>query len=319
MIKDHIDINYRENNFDMLRLFAALQVLILHSIIWFGLEEAHTSIKKFSDIIWFFPGVTIFFAISGFLIFKSLLNKGLAGYFKNRFLRIYPALWACFLVTLLILFYFHIINVNELFSYSFIKYTVAQVTFFQYYVPEEYKTLGIGHPNGALWTISVELQFYIAAWLIYTFLLSGSSLKKQNLVILFLTVLSIIINYWMNTNLDQESLVYKLLFVSILPFFYYFSAGIFFIINYKKLIKWVENKALVWTIIFAGVVFLCLYFKILKHNDISYGLYLYHCLILNVVLEIGFSGRNYIIGIGSIFLLAILSWIFIERRALRLK
>ena len=57
----------RENNFDLIRLFAALQVLLGHGI-------NHLQILGYDeilDVISFFPGVMVFFVISGFLITRS--------------------------------------------------------------------------------------------------------------------------------------------------------------------------------------------------------------------------------------------------------
>ena len=81
---------FRVNNFDLLRIFAATEVLLLHSF-------THL---KLPFPVWFkvlanFPGVPMFFVMSGFLISASYERNGeLKNYFRNRILRIYPALWA---------------------------------------------------------------------------------------------------------------------------------------------------------------------------------------------------------------------------------
>ncbi len=66
-----------ENNFDLIRLLAALQVLLGHGI-------NHLQILGYEHIlnaISFFHGVIIFFVISGFLITRSYITKK---YQKNR-------------------------------------------------------------------------------------------------------------------------------------------------------------------------------------------------------------------------------------------
>ena len=53
------------NNFNLIRLFAALQVAIVHSASYLNIDIQYL---KFLDL---FPGVPIFFFISGFLMIKS--------------------------------------------------------------------------------------------------------------------------------------------------------------------------------------------------------------------------------------------------------
>ena len=104
----------------------------------------------------------MFFTVSGFLIFSSLeRNKNLKRYFFNRFLRIFPALWGCFFFTLISLFVFKIIDTSDLFSIPIIKWIFTKLTFFQFWTNEILRSWGTGTPNGSLWTITVELQFYI--------------------------------------------------------------------------------------------------------------------------------------------------------------
>ena len=77
-----------ENSFNAVRLLAALQVAYGHVI-------AHLGIAPTAGYQWIiqFPGVPIFFAISGYLVFHSLLRLGsLPRFFAHRMARIYPAL-----------------------------------------------------------------------------------------------------------------------------------------------------------------------------------------------------------------------------------
>ncbi len=61
--------------------------------------------------------------------------------------------------------------------------------------------------------------------------------------------------------------------------------------------------------------------KLLKHNDISYGIYIYHMPVINTVIALNIGGTVFKLLISSIIVinLAILSWIFVEKRAIRLK
>src|SRR5262245_45203803 len=78
------------NNFDLLRLFAACQVVSMHAGEWLQLPIP----AALGHLLTLFPGVPIFFVISGFLVTASFVNSdSTAQYFAKRALRIYPAMW----------------------------------------------------------------------------------------------------------------------------------------------------------------------------------------------------------------------------------
>jgi len=110
------------------------------------------------------------------------------------------------------------------------------------------KVFGMGHhPNGALWTISVELQFYI-----FLFLLAkltnwrSKSIKYKNNLIFCLVVLSCFLNYYVNENLTSGSLSFKLLFNSLPYNFTFFGVGVLLWINFTSIKKIFYNKIAYW-------------------------------------------------------------------------
>ena len=89
----------KTNNFDLIRLAAALQVALTHALGDMGSGERLWLLRLFTEL---FPGVPIFFFISGFLISKSFeKNPVLREYALNRCLRIYPALVVCFALSVM--------------------------------------------------------------------------------------------------------------------------------------------------------------------------------------------------------------------------
>ena len=60
--------------------------------------------------------------------------------------------------------------------------------------------------------------------------------------------------------------------------------------------------------------------KLLKNNDISYGVYIFHMPIINFILyKYGTGEIQYLIAIISTIIIGVFSWILIERPALRMK
>lgn len=337
-----------QNNFDLIRLFAALQVAITHGYGYLKIDN--TFIAFFIKILEFFPGVPIFFVISGFLISSSIeRSSSLPAYFKNRFLRIYPALWVSILLSLVALYIFYPmekIGFKELSAWIF-----ARGTIFQFYHNHYFDGFGMGNPNGALWTISLELQFYILLPLIYFVMLQ---IHNKNIFLSALFFVFCGLNVYFAFNQDSAELLFKLLRVSVLPYLYMFIVGIIIQRNIDSLRKMVFNKAAVWFFAYVAVAFFMKEFgyigsgtlinplqavilgfmvaafaytkvslsdRLLSNNDISYGIYLYHLIVVNVFLEIGLIGNIFylfcMLAVSAI--IAFLSWRVVEKPALTLK
>lgn len=344
-----------ENNFDLIRLLAALQVLLGHGI-------NHLQILGYEHIlnaISFFLGVIIFFVISGFLITRSYITKkyqknrgdsAILQYIKNRCFRIFPALWFAFILAVVLLLYFGIIHFSSFFNFDLWKWILGQITIFQYYTPDVLRSFGVGTPNGSLWTIPVELEFYILLPLFFLFLKSISINTKFLVLFLF----SVMFNFlWTNDSKSEESILDKLIGVSVFPYLYAFLFGGMMYLNWDKIKFFVEGKVGYWcltycvycyffnispgyhledgTTLFAnlllGVLTISAAFsvtslaKILHGNDISYGIYIYHMLVVNVFVQMGFVGSIFYLLLVLVVtvIISTISWEFIEKKALLLK
>jgi peptidoglycan/LPS O-acetylase OafA/YrhL len=331
------------NNFDLIRLLAALQVCVSHTM-------THLKIDIKIPVIYYFPGVLIFFTVSGFLIYDSFCrNQDLKRYFINRFLRIYPAIWICFMITIFLLLIFKVITPSEIISPTMLKWVITQMTIFQFWTPDLLRIWGTGSPNGSLWTIPVEIQFYISIPVI--FLLFKKIKIVYKLILLFLV--SVLFNFFLGELSKSENLVAKLLRVSLLPYLLYFLVGIF-IREYWVFIKtWFINKFLYWILLFFVFIYFFdvspLYYpsdflgyicnllvafvtisfaysqpkfnNLLKDQDISYGIYLYHMLIVNILVHLGLTKdvKYFFMSILFTVIVASISWNYIEKIVLRLK
>jgi peptidoglycan/LPS O-acetylase OafA/YrhL len=93
------DTGSRVNNFDALRLLAAVAVVVSHSFAFVGLEQPYVGGSDLGTV-----GVWVFFGISGFLIAQSwALEPHLGRFLAKRALRILPALLVVLLLTTLLL------------------------------------------------------------------------------------------------------------------------------------------------------------------------------------------------------------------------
>src|SRR6218665_3340434 len=107
------------NNFDLLRMFAAVCITFTHSFNLVGLylEEPlmHFSNARYD---FSFIGLSIFFTISGYLIAKSACNSvSVYNYWWKRFLRIQPLLIVvCFISIFFIGPYFSALGLKNYFT-----------------------------------------------------------------------------------------------------------------------------------------------------------------------------------------------------------
>ena len=354
------------NNFDLLRLFAASQVAFIHVGDELDIQFSGwlLSVRQYLD---YFPGVPIFFVISGFLISASLdRNPSLRNYAINRVLRIYPALWASTLLTLLLLAVFgnriwEAIQASGANGFIIVaKWFIAQVSFAQFYNPAVFKAnFGIGQLNGSLWTIPVELQFYLALPLLGPLLWRGLSATKQNIRLLGATLLLFAFSWGFIHYRDEVSTISVKLAVlirlSLLPYLFIFMLGIVLQRNQASLFRLLHGKGVYWLIAYLSVAYIVnLYDQkpqniytsnlllmvllsitvvslaftarnlanlVLKGNDISYGAYIYHGIVLNLAFELGFTRSigAFVVVLMVSYLLALLSWLAVEQPALSLK
>lgn len=344
---------FRENNFDLIRLCAALQVALLHGMHHLGIEE-HPLVAGLSIL----PGVPIFFFISGFLISKSYeTNTRLAEYSLNRVLRIYPALVACTFLAVGSVFLAGYQAIGEVSAGRIAVWIVAQITFLQFYNPEFMRQFGSGVLNGSLWTITVELQFYMLVPLYYHLVSRWARTTRQWNLILggsILVFLAANASFHRLSAAGVDTLATKLIEVTFVPWFYMFLVGVLVQRNFKVFHRLLAGKAVVLLVVYvvaayfasrlfdltggnrispflylplAAVVFACAYSqpalaeRLLRRNDISYGVYIYHMPVVNLLLYFGLKGelRYLAAQLALTVLAAMASWVWVERPALRLK
>jgi len=341
------------NNFNIIRLLAAFQVVVFHTIHHLDIQ-AEWILGLNNSFLKYFPGVPIFFFISGFLIFWSFQRNStdINKFFKNRVLRIFPALWVCLLITIFLIFLasenFNLLITDK----QFYIWLIGQLSFFQFYTPEILRFWGVGTPNGSLWTIVVELQFYLLIPVLSYFI------NRRKPYIFIILILSVLANIYIG-SLNSEIIIRKLGAVFVFPYLYYFIFGVLTFIYWDYIVPFVQNKFLLWLLFYvlwnfyfdvfleietysywvdspinllsdilllgftfsAATSYNTLSAKLLKGVDISYGVYIYHMLIINLFITYGLVGNSYylLIVLVLVTLISYLSWILIEKPFLNMK
>lgn len=162
----HILNHGRNNNFNLIRVIAAGSVLISHA---FPIVLGPAATEPLADIAPTNLGrlaVAVFFAISGFFIAKSFDRRGsLAEFCVARFLRIYPALTAVLLLT--------VVGIGPLFTHLPLSdyfseratwtYLPHNLSLFrlQWTLPGVFSANpGNAAINGSLWTLWYEVSCY---------------------------------------------------------------------------------------------------------------------------------------------------------------
>lgn len=333
------------NNFDVIRLFASLEVAISHTANHLNIE-----LPAILQILSYFPGVPIFFFISGYLIYQSYSNiqkEKIKVFFTNRFLRLYPALFFCFLITILSLSLSGYLQTQDFTFKDFAVWTFTSLTFFQFYNPDFLRAYGVGAINGSLWTISVEIQFYILTPLLY---ILYKKHKRASITAALILILANVGNTFLN---DRSNIAIKLVEVSFAPWFYMFMVGAYISTNQKLQKKILSVNSLIYLILYAvsyfialecglgtgnginfvSYILLCFLIfklaytkptlsqKLLGRNDISYGIYIYHMPIVNLMLFKGIHSTtlSFLTAIAATICIAIISWYLIEKPSINLK
>jgi peptidoglycan/LPS O-acetylase OafA/YrhL len=312
----------RKNNFDIVRLVLASVVVLIHCydlsnssrlVIILHLLNAHYAVEGF-------------FAISGFLIFASYERcTSIWEYCQNRAYRILPGYWLSTLLCLAIAFSMHSFHVG--------KFLIANLTFANFIQPNIPGVFtnnpGDDSMNGALWTIKIELMFYAAV----PFIVWLCRRVNRDAVLWSLLVLSIVFRMVYATH---AQLVVQL--PGQLSFFMVGALVYYHLPWFKRNGIWLMVGAAACYIVYTetGWYFLRPFAMagltmgachLLPHiegptrwGDFSYGTYILHYPIIQLIVAAGFFQKNAWLALaGTVVVVAcaaLLSWFFVEKPSL---
>jgi peptidoglycan/LPS O-acetylase OafA/YrhL len=332
--------DFGPNNFDFIRLFAATQVVIFHGLHHLGIEA-----PAWSYLFKPFSGVPIFFVVSGFLVTASYeRSSSLRSYVEKRARRILPGLWFCIVMTGVVLLALGYPILSAQGATWFASQFAALI-----YTPDFLRSFGFGSYNGSLWTIPIELQFYVTVPILS---LVVARVADKTVVLIAVLLVAMFVGIGIRIYAPSligaldgvERLQIKLIRYSFVTHYFLFVLGATAFYLSLHLQPWMRGKGLFWLLpllamhlfapysataivvsqIILGLLTISVAFPEagairLKGYDISYGVYLFHGLILNILVILGFTGASigiYILLLSS-YAAGYVSWTMVEARFLK--
>jgi peptidoglycan/LPS O-acetylase OafA/YrhL len=338
--------DWRINNFDLIRLLAALQVAIVHTMTAFKMYGVNATF--FNLGVRMFPGVPIFFVISGFLISKSYeRSNSLRDYYRNRCLRIFPALWVCLAASVGVILIAGVSVLGPVSTRAWLTWWAAQMSLYQQFGPDFLQPVGMGSLNGSLWTIPVELEFYLLLPVIYAAFRLRQ--RRGDLALLCLLAGSVALHFvYCRPSLLPAPPPHTFLVETAVPYLWIFLVGVLMQRHWISVRGWLAGRTHWWLL---GYLLICVVTKrlhiyvgsadisplfllplaalvlscavslptlsdrLLRRNDISYGTYIYHALVLNLMLLFAVQGE-FLSAVAALAISLVLgtgSWWLVER------
>jgi peptidoglycan/LPS O-acetylase OafA/YrhL len=318
------------NAFDLIRLGAASLVLWSHQHAIMGLHEPFVDVlgASYGGL-----GVYIFFAVSGYLNTQSLAqHRSVQVFLLNRALRIYPALAACVAFTVVLGF----LVASDRHAYVGIKlvsYIVKNVTLFsgvKMGIPGVFESNAFPEAlNGSLWTLPYEVRMYVV--LALCLVAARYNLALPLIVFAGAGIITILGTVGLVPALPRSNfwVVFSTMFlagsvVAGAQAFAGLPVAIGALAAIALAFAGVGEKILAWQLLLTAVVIavgcIALPKRLRLPLDLSYGIYLYAFPVQQLGATL-FTDFWPALAFSTVvtFALALMSALFIERYALRLK
>lgn len=332
-----------QNNYDFLRIFAALCIMLTHSFSLLN-KDANEPMRILTGgrVNFSFIGLSIFFSISGYLIAKSAIrSSSLKNYLWKRVLRIQPLLILTCLLTVLFIgpFFTHLYLKDYFFNRNTWSYfrNILPVFGIQFTLPGVFtNNIAEAGVNGSLWTLIVEERLYLL--MCFIFLLRKDKAMYLSLFIGLLNIFYMINRFFFDSMLityfGSGPFFYALIFLN--------SSALFFMnINFTRyLYYYIIIGAFLFLISANFPVLDFLYFLAIpilvnsiaqikgvtnragKFGDFTYGIYVFAFPVQQMLISSKAITNSYELFFYTFILvvpLAVLSWHLVEKRFLSLK
>jgi peptidoglycan/LPS O-acetylase OafA/YrhL len=322
-----------ENNFDIIRLILAFIVFFVHSY-----DLSHSNdLESLTYFLSSKVAVESFFVISGFLIIMSYeRSKTLSSYARKRIRRIYPAYMASLFFFAILLPIIECTSYGVYTSLSYMKYLAVNAVFLNFItpsIPGVFENNLIPAVNGAMWTIKIEVMFYVCvpvvAWL--------CKRSRPALILLLLYIIGFSYSVLMkNLNWTHAAILAKQLpgqlqfFASGMALYYFYDKimasgrlclGVVilgFSLHYTGVSDILYPASLALVLCFFAFCLPAI--NLSKIGDLSYGVYIVHFPILQALISLGmfrYSGwGGLLVAIVLVIFGGYLMWHLVEKRFL---
>lgn len=323
----------RSNNFTLMRFIFAWAVLIGHSFPITG--NGSDPISKFLLPYAWIGSIAVsgFFAVSGYLVTASIMQRSIPTFIASRVLRLYPAVIVYSLICVFLIGPLNtIVPMNEYFQakpwYNLLNATLWE---WAYNLPYVFQNNPFpGATNGSTWTLPAEIRCYLLILFLGFFGVFDSRMRAN--VALFILLILVDVSYVSIPLFGKSSN-----FAS--PLMFFLLGSIFWVNRNILPLNWLLAAAAVTALFFAPktgfyhylypicltyIIFMFVYrtphVDIDRFGDISYGVYIYAWPVQQMVWGQGQSAYlNILISTSIVFPLAYLSWRFIEKPALNIR
>lgn len=325
------------NNFDLLRLLFAGTVCLVHAYELSGYQQLIWITNILSSAV----AVKAFFVVSGFLIFMSFeRSSSIVSYAKKRILRIYPAYFTVVMLCAVGLAAISSKGFADYFSLAWLKYILANLSFLNFLhptLPGVFDANRLQAVNGALWTLKIEVMFYLSVPLFVLLFRRFGNLPIIAIAYILSTTYAALFS-WLA---EKTGAGFYLELGRQLPGqLSYFLAGAFFYYHLQFFERWARHFLVgailvliinsYWSVSFLEpfalatvVVFFALFLYVGnfgKHGDFSYGVYILHFPILQSLIHFGWLADRPLlflsVGTLATLIAAIAMWHLVEKRFL---
>ncbi|PSD31864.1 hypothetical protein A7X88_06805 [Stenotrophomonas maltophilia] len=335
----------RENNFDAMRIIAALVVIFGHAHPLSAQPDPTLLGSAVQSV-----AVKIFFVVSGFLVAKSWWSDPHIGRFLlRRGLRLFPALFVLLALTVLALGpLFTTLPIGEyLVSEGTIRYFVYNIALYPVYaLPGVFADNPYPSAvNGSLWSLPVEVSMYLLLPVLAT--IAAIAKSRTVFVAISLIGVALSLNYllavpaesqvvWWGTGSRSVADVGPYFFlgaiIAITPMERVLNPGCaLFLVAIAALFQlpqyWMQQLMLMVVLPYVVLSFSTIATPFIskagRFGDPSYGIYLYGFPVQQALFAIGGSKmgplENTALALPIVVALAYLSWHSVEKRALSFK